>query len=367
VRHSEDAPPGSEEAGRRSDRRVRILKTVASIALGWALLVGVLPRLADLSQVWQIVRAMTLWEVAGLLAFSAWNILTYQFVMMSALPGLKLHDAFLTGQISTAVSNTVPAGALVGIGITYAVLSSFGHRTSSIALAAVLTGWWNTLVKFGLPIVALALLALGEGGVNQALLSGAIVGMVLLAGAVGVLVGTVASDRLAAGAGRLAGGVVSWFRGLFGASPVEGWQEKFVDFRRRSAGLLRRRWALLSLATLISHVSLFWVLLASLRALGVDPDAVSWQEVLGTFAFVRLATALPLTPGGLGIVEVGMSAGLVLAGGEESPVVAAVLIYRALTYLLQVILGVLSYGIWRVEMRATESEEEEEEEEPASG
>jgi uncharacterized membrane protein YbhN (UPF0104 family) len=49
---------------------------------------------------------------------------------------------------------------------------------------------------------------------------------------------------------------------------------------------------------------------------------------------------------------VGLSAALVLAGGEESAVVAAVLVYRALTYLLQVLLGVVSYGFWRMEMRS---------------
>ena len=46
-----------------------------------------------------------------------------------------------------------------------------------------------------------------------------------------------------------------------------------------------------------------------------------------------------------------MSAALVLAGGPESAVVAAVLIYRALTYLLQVVLGVVSYGVWRTLVR----------------
>jgi uncharacterized protein (TIRG00374 family) len=330
---------------------VRLLKAAGSILLGWALLVGVLPRLADLGLVWEAVRAMTGLEVIGLVLCSAWNVLTYQFVMMAGLPGLKLHHAFLTGQISTAVANTVPAGALVGIGITYAVLASFGHQTTAIARAAVLTGWWNTLVKFGMPVVALGFLALQDEGVNPALLSGAAVGILLLIGAVVVLVLIVASDRLARSMGAFAGRIVSAVRRPFGGEPVTDWDEGFADFRGRSAGLLRRRWWLLTLATVVSHISLFWVLLVSLRNLGVQPDAVTWQEAFGAFAFVRLATALPITPGGLGLVEVGMSAALVLAGGPEPAVVAAVLVYRALTYLLQVLLGLMSYIVWRSEMR----------------
>ncbi len=347
-------PIGAQDGDARPRRRwVRVAKTVASIALGAALLVGVLPRLADLSQVWATIRTMTAFEVSGLALLSVWNIVTYQFVMMSALPGLSLREAFVTGQISTAVSNTVPAGAVVGIGVTYSILASFGHGAAAIALASVLTGWWNTLVKLGLPVVALGLLALQHEDVNSGLLSASIVGMAFLVGAVGVLILVVASDRLARATGRVAARIANAIRGTVGAGPVGDWPESFVGFRRRSAGLVARRWWLLTITTLVSHISLFWVLLSALRHVGVDPAVVTWQEALGAFAFVRLATALPITPGGLGIVEVGMSAALVLAGGEESAVVAAVLIYRALTYLLQVILGLLSYVAWRAETRRT--------------
>jgi len=138
---------------------------------------------------------------------------------------------------------------------------------------------------------------------------------------------------------------------LLGRPEVSGWEESFARFRWRSAALLKRRWHLLTLATAVSHVSLYWVLLAALRQMGVAPEQVHWYEVLGVFAFVQLATALPITPGGIGLVEVGMSAGLVLAGGREPAVVAAVLVYRSLTYLLQVVLGISCYAVWRIEAR----------------
>jgi uncharacterized protein (TIRG00374 family) len=330
-----------------------------SVALGWALLVGVLPRLADLAQVWEAVKGMTAAAILALIGVSAWNILTYQFEMMAALPGLKWRDAFLTGQMATAVTNTVPAGALLGIGVIYGVLASLGHRTADIARAAVLTGWWTVLVKFALPVVSLLLLAVQGESINQALLSAAIVGMVLLVAAVAVLVASASSDRLARLSGRIAQWAVNLTRRPFGAVLVHDWEERAVEFRRNSAGLLRRRWALLTLTTTVSQISLFWVLLASLRATGVGPTEVTWQEALGAFAFVTLATALPLTPGGFGIIEVGMAAALVLAGGDEPRVVAAVLVYRALTYLLQVALGAGSYFLWRWEMRRRRAGETE--------
>jgi uncharacterized protein (TIRG00374 family) len=96
-----------------------------------------------------------------------------------------------------------------------------------------------------------------------------------------------------------------------------------------------------------SHLALFAVLLLALRHVGVSAQQVSTAQVLGVYAFGRLITALPITPGGVGIVELGYIGGLVLAGGPRAEVVAAVLIFRTLTYGLQIPLGGFTYLIWR--------------------
>jgi uncharacterized protein (TIRG00374 family) len=123
--------------------------------------------------------------------------------------------------------------------------------------------------------------------------------------------------------------------------------ETTARFRLDTIDLLRTRWAWLSIATLISHISLFLVLLLSLRFVGVSADQVAWQEILAAFAFVRLISALPITPGGLGVVELGYAAALVAAGGDEATVLAGVLLFRALTYLLPIPWGILTYLRWR--------------------
>jgi uncharacterized membrane protein YbhN (UPF0104 family) len=92
---------------------------------------------------------------------------------------------------------------------------------------------------------------------------------------------------------------------------------------------------------------LFLLLLTALRATGVPAAEVGWSEALAVFAFARLATAVPFSPGGVGIVELALTAGLVGAGGARAPVVAGVLVYRALTYLLQIPLGAAAYLVWR--------------------
>jgi uncharacterized protein (TIRG00374 family) len=97
-------------------------------------------------------------------------------------------------------------------------------------------------------------------------------------------------------------------------------------------------------------VTLYVVLLVTLRHVGVSNAVVTWQEVLAAFSFVRLLSAIPITPGGVGVVELGLTATLVAAGGGEAQVVAAVLVFRLLTFVLPIPVGAVSYFLWQHEV-----------------
>ena len=338
---TDGSPPKRTSSGWK-----RSLGIAASLAIAVGLLVGVLPAIADIGEVWRAIQTLTWLESGSLLALAAWNIATYQLVIMSALPGLTIGRAFVVGQISTAVTDTLPAGSAVGVGITYAMFSSFGFDAGSIAIASVVTGLWNTFIKLGLPIVALSILSF-QGQGNAALQSAAVTGLIVLVVAIGVLALVLARESFAHATGERVGRVATSVAGRFRRGPFEGWGDRLADFRVQSLDLLRRRWYWVTLATIVSHLSLFAMLLTALRHMGVSAESVTGPEALAAFAVVRLLTALPITPGGLGVVEVGYTTALVVAGGDEELVLAAVLIYRALSYLLQVPLGLLAYAIWR--------------------
>ena len=120
-------------------------------------------------------------------------------------------------------------------------------------------------------------------------------------------------------------------------------------FRERAAALLTARGWRITAATAASHVTLWLVLLACLRAAGLPQSVVSWQVSLAAFAFVRLLTVLPVTPGGLGITELGLVGALAAGAGHRVTVqvVAAVLLYRSLTYLLPIPLGAAAGLAWQ--------------------
>jgi uncharacterized protein (TIRG00374 family) len=128
---------------------------------------------------------------------------------------------------------------------------------------------------------------------------------------------------------------------------VQGWELATVKFRNRTVDLLEHGWFWITVWTLVSHLSLYLVLLLTLRHVGVSNAEVNWAEVLAVFAFARLATAIPFTPGGAGLVEAVLIGGLVAAGGARAEVTAAVLVYRALTWGLPILVGIGTYLWWR--------------------
>jgi uncharacterized protein (TIRG00374 family) len=224
--------------------------------------------------------------------------------------------------------------------------SSLGHSGPAIALATVLTGIWNNFVKLGLPVVALAILAvMGDATVTE--LTGALIGLGVLAAAVVAFALILRSDALARRVGAAMQRVATPFLRLARRDTDRHWDEATVRFRTQTIGLLASRWHVLTAATVVSHLSLYLVLLLALRHMDVSDAMVGWAQVLGIFAFTRLITALPITPGGLGLVELALTTGLVVAGGPEPRVVAAVLIFRFLTLFVQVPIGAASYVWWR--------------------
>ena len=89
-----------------------------------------------------------------------------------------------------------------------------------------------------------------------------------------------------------------------------GWPDRLTSLRADTVELLRKRWPVLSLFTIAGHGNLFLLLLVCLRAVGVSSTEAPAAAVLAAFAFGRLITAVPLTPGGLGVMEVGLTGAL---------------------------------------------------------
>ena len=181
----------------------------------------------------------------------------------------------------------------------------------------------------------------------------AFVGVAILGVAVAALVLVLYSSRMAEDIGELAARGASWARARVRRDPVRWGGPSFERFRSEVVGVLRRRWHVLTLATLAGSLSVFAVLVVSLRALDVPASDVSLAEAFAAWSLARLLGSIPITPGGIGVVELSLSAALVGFGGANAAVVAAVLVFRFLTMVPTLVLGPISAAVWRRRTRGT--------------
>jgi putative heme transporter len=324
----------------------KALPTLLSIAVIVAVFWFFLPKFTSISEVWASIRAMSWLEIALLVLVAVWNLVTYWVIMVVTMPGLTYSQAAVVTQSTTAISNTVPAGAAAGVALSYAMYGSWGFSRSRSSLSLLVAGLWNNFAKLAMPLVALAVLAIG-GTLQAGRLVIGLIGVGVLAVAVGLFAALLYSEDTARRVGLGAAQVANRLRRLIHRPPVTGWELATVKFRGRTALLLRARWLSITVATLVSHASLYLVLLVALRAVGVTEAQVGWAEVLAVFSVARLLTAIPITPGGLGVIEVALITALSAAGGPRPQVAAAVLVFRALTYVLPIPIGLVTYVFWR--------------------
>lgn len=334
-----------EKRASRSRWRSIALAVLGLAVVGFTFLY-VLPKVADYRDVWAVVSDLT-WEWGlALAAATVLNIVTFAPPWMIALPGLGFVQAMAMTMASSAVAYVVPGGAAVGIGSAYAMLRSWGFHAAEVTRAVTLTGVWNQLANLLFPIVGLFLLTI-EGETHALLTTAAFVGVAVVGVAIAGLVLLLYSERLAREIGAVAEQAANRLLAKVKRGPVSWSSESFVRFRSGSIGLVRRRWLWLTLATLVGNLAVFLVLVVSLRAVGVGGSEVSVGEAFAGWSLIRVLGMVPLTPGGIGVIELGLTGALVAFGGPNAEVVAAVLLYRVLTIVPNLVLGGLAVLGWQ--------------------
>ena len=351
----EPATPVVEAPVNTRGRRLKKIQLGFGLAVMIVTFAVFVPRIADYGAIWDALNSLEGWQIALLFAAATLNVLTFAPDWMVLLPGLRFRQALEVTMASTAVANVVPAGGAVSFAISWTMFREWGFEGRAVARALILNGITNTLLNVGYPLVAIVLLA-STGQDNAFLTRAATIGAVAFVLGVGSLVAVVHSEKQALRAGRVWDKVGSLLLRPIKRGPVRGSGLAIVRFREDSIDLVRRRWFFMILAVLVGTMSVFLVMVVALRVTGIDSSNVTLIEAFTAWSLVRLLTALPLSPGGIGITELGLVGTLTQFGGEEAKVVAAVLLFRALTVLPPILIGALVAFTWRRhEQRASPS------------
>ena len=301
--------PHHAETPRPSRLRRIIVGVVTAALIGFAFF-GLMPALADYDEVWRAIQDVSGPAMAWLVVVAAVSFLIGPFPTMAVIPSLRFGRALYSRTVATTAANTIPGGGAIGVGLTYVMLGRWGHTGAEIGASVALTGIWNNLARMLLP--AAALIAAAMTGVEMpSLVSGTLIGIAsLIVASLAIVI--VLRSRLKNRVLRPIDRFVAWIRRLMHKppDPDDSPSQRFLEVIGDAVGT---RWLRLMLTTLAYHLSLYGCLLAALRTVGIGPADLPWAAVLAAFSLVRLISAIPITPGSLGVTEVGLT-GLLAAG-----------------------------------------------------
>jgi uncharacterized protein (TIRG00374 family) len=248
----------------------------------------------------------------------------------------------ITSQLAAnAFGRVVPGGVAASGALQYTMLVRAG--VPAAATASGMTA--SSLLLFG-TLLALPLLALpaiiGGVAVDPHLAKAALAGAVLFVLMVGVGAACVLSDRPLELLGRAAQAIHNRARPK--REPLSGLPERLLKERDVVLRVLGRQWWEALLLAAGRWVLDYLTLIAALYALGAEPRA---SLVLLAFCAAQVLGTLPLTPGGLGFVEAGLTGTLALAGVGGGASVVATLAYRLVSFWLPIPAGAIAAVIHR--------------------
>jgi uncharacterized protein (TIRG00374 family) len=328
------------EAQQRRWPAARVRRTVAWVAVMGVSLYLVAP---------SVVEVLGSWDDVDELAPGWWAVmlLTQAAATASlwALQRLAVHaeawEPVITSQLaSNALAKVVPGGGAVAAALQYRMLVGSGLRGPPVVSGLTAANLLTFAVVLALPVLAIP--SILRGDVEDSLLEAAVAGIAIftVVAAIAALLAT--SDRPLRWIGRTVQRIRNRLRR--GAEPLRLLPDRLVRERDRILATLGPRWKRALLAAVGRWAFDYATLLAALAAVG---DHARPGLVLLAFCAAQLLAQIPVTPGGLGFVEAGLTATLALAGVGAAAAVLATFAYRLVSYWLPLPVGLGAFVVHR--------------------
>lgn len=344
------SPPESADTTPKFGRQ-QIIAGILTILVLVLVFVVILPQFGDYSAAWDAIAGMEAWEILLIGLATIAMIAIYVTPYQAALPGIGFWPAFKVRQTSFMISNVVPAGGAFGLAVQFGMLQSYGFGAAPATATIGITSVWNTFVTLSLPTIGLVALALlGDATVEAA--GAALVALLVVVVGIVLFALILRSEHLARRIGGWADGALRWMYGLLRREETPDATKGILEFRESIVDVVMDRWLLITVTNLgqqLAQYSILYLACVALQGSWVDP--IGPLEALVAFSFGRLATFIPIPPGGLGTTDAIITAILGNFGLDNNTALAATMVWRAATYFPQVIIGAITLLAFRRDQR----------------
>jgi hypothetical protein len=345
IEHHADVPAELARGERELEqeaakRRGALRRTIFWLVISAVSLYLVAPSIVAALGSWrQIERLSPAW-LAVMAALQAAALACMWALQLLSVRGARWQPVIASQLAGNALAKMAPGGGAMGSALQYRMLVETGLKRPEVV--AGLTA--SSLLVFGvvLALPVLSLPAILRGGVERDLLNAAVAGLAVFVLLFAAGIALLSSERPLRWLGRQVQRIRNRLRRR--SEPLQGLPDRLVRERDRIVGTLGPRWKRALAAALGRWAFDYGCLLAALRALDALPRP---GLVLLAFCAAQVLAQIPLTPGGLGFVEAGLSATLTLAGVPAGAAVVATFAYRLFSYWLQLPLGLLGLALQR--------------------
>jgi uncharacterized membrane protein YbhN (UPF0104 family) len=254
----------------------------------------------------------------------------------------------------TAITNSVPSGGALALPVNYAMYMSWGFTPESVTAGLLAAGVWDWFGRIALPILAVVVVALmGDAIWWMWLVS--LAGVLIVTIMVVVLVKVLGSEE---GAQKFA----DWLdhMGTWVFDRIHRTKPDIVaavlQFRTDLNSIVQTRAIRLSAATVFNHAAMTMLFTVSVYAVGVTTDQIPIPWMILAFSLGRFLVMIPVSPGGLGLVDLGWLGLLTMGWQTTNPgvpvdhdlIAAGVLLFRGLSLIPPIPIGMASWLFWRV-------------------
>lgn len=356
VPERETVPTDRDDTGIPERPKRPWWKQAISIAITLFVLVAVfgfvVPQLADYDKVLEYIGDISTVEWAVLAGLAGWFLMAYPIVLAQILRSARLRETFANHMTGTAITNSVPSGGALALPLNYAMYMTWGFTPESISATLLGAGVWDWLARISLPVIAVIGVAIVGDAIWWMWLV-TIVGVAVVAIMVFTLVKVVgsqsAAEKLASFVDRMASRALGRLN-----KENPGIHDMVMQFRLDLKGIVSDRAWRLTWSTVANHAAMAALFTASVYAVGISTDQIAVPWVVLAFTLGRFLVMIPVSPGGLGLVDLGwigiLTLGWQMTSGEPvdtDRIAAGVLLFRGLSLLPPIPIGMASWLFWR--------------------
>ena len=317
--------------------RGKLRRTVFWLAVTGVSLYLVAPSLIDVFGSWDDIDEVGPGWLLAMVALQALALACLWALQHVALRGPSWAAVVSSQLAGNALAKVAPGGGALGTALQYRMLVQSGVASNRAVAGLTATSLLTFAVVLAMPVLAVP--AILRGGVSRQLLEAAVIGLAVLVALFAVGAVLVVLDGPLTWVGRVIQRVRNRLRR--DAEPLRTLPQRLLRERARMIGILGPRWKRALAATCGRWAFDYASLLAALSAIGSQARP---GLVLLAFCAAQLLAQIPITPGGLGFVEAGLTATLTLAGVAAGAAVLATFAYRLVSYWLPLPVGLAAFG-----------------------